>query len=130
MHAEKYATAVRELIDAGKPEDEIVKGMTRALRARGHLRLLPRILRILEQSAKTKNKREQPVLSVACAKDTEVHASAITQSQMLLGIGDKKIETVIDETLVGGYLIRHGSTQIDASYKKALITLYRAVTAR
>jgi len=35
---------------------------------------------------------------------------------------------ITDDTLIGGYVYKSGSTRIDASYKRALVTLYRSIT--
>jgi F0F1-type ATP synthase delta subunit len=34
----------------------------------------------------------------------------------------------VDETLIGGYVIKTSSTRVDASYKGALLNLYHTIT--
>lgn len=97
--AQRYATVLTS-VDAKK--------VLAYMKHRGHLSLLPKVLRVLE--------REREV------GDTVVVASEKDVSKMKKKFPDTRVE--VDPKLVGGYIARSGSTVTDASYRHALVQLY------
>ena len=87
------------------------------MRAKGHLSLLPQVVRILERSDSV----EHTVLTVAKKEDAQKHAGAITT----LGGDPKNAKVVVDPRIVGNYMARHGQKFIDASYRRQLVSLYQ-----
>ena len=78
------------------------------LKKRGHLSLLPRVVHALERSHA--QGRVVLVASEAVVKDAQ-----------------KKFpdaSVVVDPEVVGGYIVREGSTVTDASYRNVLVQLY------
>lgn len=78
------------------------------MKRRGHLSLLPKVIRVLER---------EPVVG-----DTVVVAHEKDVSKLKKKYPDARVE--VDSKLVGGYIARSGSTVTDASYRHALVQLY------
>lgn len=78
------------------------------MRARGHLSLLPKVVKQLEREPQK--------------GDTVVVAHEKDVSKMKRKFSDAHI--VVDEKIVGGYIARSGTMVTDASYRHALVTLY------
>jgi hypothetical protein len=87
--ASNYVQVLKEGVD----EKKVVAHM----KAKGHLSLLPTVLRIL------KREKQRPETVTITAKD--------------------------DPRIVGGTITLKGFTLIDASYRKALVDLYKRSTA-
>ncbi len=130
MKAHDYAAALISLKQAGNDDETIVRGLVRTLRARGHLRLAPRILRAYAQAEAEHERKHRATLVVARSEDAQKFAVPIEQAHAMLGATDTRPEVVVDDTLVGGYVLTTGTHMLDASYKQALIALYRRLTAR
>ncbi len=79
------------------------------MRARGHLSLLPKVLKHLAR---------EPEKS-----DLVVVAHSADVAKMKKKFPDTRID--VDEKLVGGYIARRGTVVTDASYRHALVTLYQ-----
>lgn len=123
MLARDYATAIAALEKDGMGADDIARGVARVLTARGHTRLLPQIARLHEAGERTLARRSAVTLTLARADDAAVYRADIEK----LADG-KPYETVIDERIVGGFIFAAGDTVHDASYRRALTTLYRTIT--
>ncbi len=89
------------------------------IHARGYAKLLPQILAEYERLS---DRKEEADVVVTFAKQHDVK-----NILALHGI-EKKAQTRIDETIVGGYTIETDSRFIDASYKNALVRLYQSLT--
>lgn len=74
------------------------------MKQKGHLSLLPQVVKVLERE-----KSEGEVMVVANEKDAKGF----------------KGNVVVDSRIVGGYLKRSGSKIIDATYRKALVEIYK-----
>lgn len=124
MRASDYATAVLSLQDTGLEERAVVDGLFRTLRARGHLKLLPLIVHTLDQQSAARARKNKTVLTLARPQDRELHAAAIAKHTDVAAA-----DVEIDDTIVGGFILNKGTDVYDASYKTALITLYRNITS-
>ncbi len=109
------------------PEDTLVRGLIETLRSRGHLRLVPGILRLLE--ADRASEREETLLTLARTGDRERLAKDIAKAATELGVSAEVAAVRTDETLVGGFTLSSGNRLLDRSYKRALVDLYRTLTA-
>jgi F0F1-type ATP synthase delta subunit len=124
MH-DLYVTAILESIKAGQKPATVFAGLETVLVRRGHERLLPRIVRSLEREAARATHSDTPTLTVAKASDKDTALVAALMKEM--GV-EGKLSVVIDDTIIGGAKLRSGDTQIDATYKTALINLYHTIT--
>jgi len=94
--ASNYASVMKDLD---------VKKVVSYMKQRGHLSVLPQVLNILERE-----KDDQEVVTVAKEKDAKPFKGA---------------RVVVDPNVVGGYMHRNGSKIVDATYRKALVTIYK-----
>lgn len=124
MHA-SYTSAVMNLINDGHSPKAVFAGLSRVLEARGHERLLPRITRMVlrEVSRRSDGSKSQVVVATPADADSDLVASLCKELEIV-----DKPQVVIDDTVIGGALVRANHTQIDATYKTALITLYQNIT--
>lgn len=118
MLAERYTAALIRALDAAdsKEHGKLVDNFIAHLKAQHHEKLLPRIVALLKQQ----RAKHEVVLTVAQQKD-------IARAQKESG-ASKDIHTVVDPRLIGGWHLKSKHTLTDASYKTALIDLYRTIT--
>jgi F0F1-type ATP synthase delta subunit len=129
MLQDEYARAIIALQEEGKNDAEIASGIARVLRARGHERLIPRIARSLQAYELRKSKKDARVLRVSKIEDTTIFAKEIADALSALKEDGRAYETVVDDRIVGGFVLASGTTMVDASYRTALVSLYRTITA-
>ncbi len=125
MRVNDYSQAVRALVREGTSPDAALMGLRTMLTARGHLRLYPKILKELLTEVTKDSANETATVTVARAGDEITHKKEITEQLTLLGQNEHT--TIIDESIVGGYIIEGTNSRIDNSYKKRLLTLYRSL---
>lgn len=121
-----YVTAVVALLQAGRPVDEVLANLARLLAHRGHTRLHRAILAAVV--AKLRVPTGAPLVKVSRASDaTSPLVASLLQS---LGARDTAPRVSVDDTLIGGAIVRVGHTEIDASDKTRLRQLYHAVITK
>ncbi len=96
------------------------------MEAHGHTRLYSQVLKAAARVLGAKEKRTIPQVTVA--KQGQVDEAVLTAAIARLGAEGKSYEVTVDETLVGGFTARFKDTLLDASYKRALVDLYRNIT--
>lgn len=117
-----YALAIKSALRKGVDEQKLGDSLIAHLKSEGRVKLLPRILaelKKLEATAATLS----PTLEVA----SEAEVVAATAEAKAEGIATDKV--TVNPNLVKGWRARSGSTLIDRSAKRALIDLYRRITA-
>lgn len=110
-----YAAILREK----GSEQGFIKKLRAFMAHRGHLSLLPEIVRVLERDPMRKGAR----VYLAKHEDGRKHSKDIRESLKLLG--EEEAETIIDPDSVGGYKVLANSNVIDRSYRTALVSLYQ-----
>lgn len=93
-------------------KDTDIKKVVAYMKAKGHLSLLPQILRIMERSP-----QRGDVLTVAKEEDIAGAQKRFPEA-----------EVSVDPRIVGGFLLRKAGRVTDATYRKALVNIYTAVT--
>ena len=131
-----YAAALWKMIGGGLPAGRQGTAPKRAisqlrehLALRGRLALLPRIARAFARHAAREHAKDTLTLSVGAAGAAEAKREA---KALLSGmhIAEHDVETVVDETLIGGWRLEGREYLFDASYKKYLLDIYRRMTNR
>lgn len=116
-----YAQAIQKLLaQEGAKEGEIVDRLVAQLKAQGRLKLLPKI----NQELKHLLAREQKPL-VEVAHESEEKAALAHAAQA----GVHASHATVNPSLIQGWRARQGSLLVDRSGKRALIDLYRRITA-
>jgi F0F1-type ATP synthase delta subunit len=120
-----YVHALRAALASGEKPETVFRNLEAVLARRGHSQLLSRILRTLERELGRGASHLEPTLVVAREKDAKSPLVAKLMKEMSV---DTTPRTVVDETVIGGAKLSHNHTEIDATYKTALINLYQAIT--
>jgi len=92
------------------------------MKSRGHLSLLPQILRIASRASVSKN---TPTILLAKESDAKKYAEDIKKALSILGANTRETNTVLDARAVGGYAVRTPSATIDRTFRTALVSLYK-----
>ncbi len=120
-----YINATIELLRSGDDPATILSGLKKTLATRGHQALYTSILNGVARLLQTKNTQLDTVV-VARAQD-------VAKLKADIGAAAKELqatstpEVVVDDTLIGGFILQSGTTRIDQSYKSKLISLYRSL---
>jgi len=121
-HADAYASSLKKVLNSDeRGAEKRVEAFVALLVREGKQKLLPSILRAYVRLV-ARDTRRAPRITLAHASDT---AEAQKHANVLFG--DAPTEVVIDDTLIGGWQLRHGSTFLDHSYKTALLSMYRSM---
>lgn len=126
MLAKYYALAIALAI-AGKTGRELDATLARffeLLRVKGHLTLLPHILRELDRYAELAKTRESITVTTP-APAFSAHIGEIKKGFAEYGVGEGELVAELDSFLVGGYTLKTRDLRIDASYKRQLLDLYQ-----
>lgn len=115
-----YASIIRD-VEKRSEGKGFTEKLLSLMRTRGHLSLLPSIVKILEN---------EPIeatvtLTVAHEADLKNFASEIKQALTELHGEGESQKIIVDPRAVGGYAIRSGSKIIDNTYRTALVSLYQ-----
>jgi hypothetical protein len=119
----EYAQALHSLLTReGANEKHVLDQLFAHLKAAGRMKLLPGIAREL-QKVQQRARSEGTLVEVA-HKD-EAHAALAEAAK--LGIESKHAD--VNSSLISGWRARKAGTLVDRSGKRALIDLYRRITA-
>lgn len=119
-----YIRAVVELQKSGSDVSEILSGLARTLKARGHTKLHRAILQgVLIKLGETKG----DAATVTYATKGANEDAALREVLKKLG-SDGEYSTEIDESIIGGFTVEFDHTFIDASYKGELLKVYKNIT--
>lgn len=128
--AQAYAHALYTLTqdDHGRNEQSTFENFVALLKKKGHIKLLPNILTSFE--ALLNSKRDETTLVMTCArkKDFAKFRAEFKEHFTHQDTDTSFTEEIIDNSIIGGFIIKRGDIVVDASYKKKLLTLYQSAT--
>lgn len=127
MDAGIYAKALHlatKDVDSSAQKERFAQFLS-VLKNRGHEALLPQILSVYERELEEKGKRT--ILTVASEKDAQKALKELESHKETFDL--EHLETVVDDSLIGGFVVRNQDTILDQSYRRALIGLYQKVTS-
>lgn len=129
MH-EAYARALYTTARGKSPEEQarVFEVLLDLLRKRGHESLIPKIHRTFAMLISTEEEKDEVELTLAKASYFDRFESDIRDT-VKKHFGDARIQSVIriDNSLIGGYVVRKGDREVDASYKTHLLSLFNAL---
>ena len=125
--AENYAQGIMKAVASGMAPRQAVARVKEMLEQQGSIALLPHIVRALRQLA-VRSAQSQPELRIAREEDEEQALKGVASYLAADGITASDVRVVKDDTVIGGWVYRNGSTYVDTSHKKQLITLYQRIT--
>lgn len=122
----EYAHALSRSLENATSSSEAearVDELVTVLKREGKMRALPAVLRELERLQARKSS-QKPTLTVT--KESDSRKALEELGNHLSKVPEVEVKT--DERLVGGWRYTDSDTLVDASYKTALLELYRRVT--
>ena len=122
----EYAQALLELSKEKSPK-EATDNLIALLKEKGHSSLLPSILEEYLKASERERDSETIVLTIAKTKDASKFKAELQEHMEHSDAAFTK--EVVDETIIGGYILEKGEMVIDASYKKKLLLLYQSAIA-
>lgn len=126
--AQNYAQALRDLIrdtDVSKHEG-ISDTFIAVLKKKGHISLLPTILKEFEKYRMRDLDTKRVILTVAKSEDAEKYKSEASKYVATLD-NEEHIGVKVDKRLIGGFKLESGDMVVDGSYKRRLLNLYREI---
>jgi F0F1-type ATP synthase delta subunit len=120
MTAENYAQASYEALKGGMDAEVVLVRLKEILQKNGHSSLFKESARGLMARLVKDDAANVAELTVAKASD----AKAFLTAQ-----GIQHTKTIVDETIVGGFIVSGKGRELNASYKKSLLNIYRSLTA-
>jgi len=125
-----YATALRDLVRRGAGDEAaLIENLKAMLARKGHERLYPQIVREYEKLVLSKAVEDRGVLEVVSEKDISRLKGQIEEACAALHVSPENLEVRENDRLIGGFLLRKKAIQIDASFRRKLIELYRQLVA-
>jgi F0F1-type ATP synthase delta subunit len=107
---------------------KLVESLIALLKRRGHLALLPKIIRSIQELGIRAEKESGLLVTLgdhAHLKRFEAEIEATAKEVF----GDASSRSVsVDPTLVGGFVLKRGDVRVDASYKRHLISFFNIFT--
>lgn len=131
MRASWYARALYDISLSGLlSEEKTIAHFMGTLSANGHTHMLPRILRVYERIATKEAKKETIVLTTA-TEIPEAHVAALLRKEPfshILSGAHRRVERVVDESIIGGAIARTSTLRVDHSHKNMLVQIYQNMT--
>jgi F0F1-type ATP synthase delta subunit len=125
-----YAQAFLAHVATGASFDESLAGLVAVLQRRNHTKLLPSILRLVLRTLEAVKGVSTASVRVATATMSDADKAKLTAALKALGVTEHTaVETVVDETLIGGFIAIFNHHEQDHSYKRTLTNLYESITA-
>lgn len=123
-----YTKAINDLLDKGLSLETALSGLKIRLKNKGHSKLYKHILKSLLLMRTKEESKKVPTVIVQSEKAKTLFEKPIKNALKSLDAPYEYV-TEIDDTIVGGYIVRFEGSEIDMSYKKSLLTLYTRTRA-
>lgn len=124
-----YAQAFLEMLQEGTPVEAALTGLRSALESKSHTKLYTPVLLEVKRVLEAKKGVREAVVATATTAGAKALKSEIDAALTELGVSkDIPVKTVVDETLVGGFVATFDYKEHDQSYKKSLTNLYKSIT--
>ncbi len=132
MRASQYAEALyRATQEHPHKEDALVANFIETLKANGHVHFLPRVVRSLERF-RMRDEKERTIRITSSHELSEKETQEILRTEPfknLLDASHKRVERVVDDSIIGGTIVSTKAQRVDGSYKRALLELYKSITS-
>jgi F0F1-type ATP synthase delta subunit len=123
---EAYIIALTDALLSSTDTETVLVNTKAVLEKKGHMRLWPSVLKGTMQALNKRLSDSQP--EVLVAKPGTAGDAMLKAALEAVGAESASHKEVVDETIVGGFVLRFKDKLVDASYKRALLDMYRRVT--
>ncbi len=127
MHIRDYIQATHETILKTEDTSRVLTNLKTYLEKRGLLKLHPRILRGVMEKVRKSERTEVPKVILARENDLKKHEHEIKEALTKVG-GTDRHEIHIDESIIGGFIVKGKNERVDTSYKSTLLHAYHRLT--
>lgn len=121
-----YTKALLQLLRTDAAPETVLSGFAATLKQRGHSGLAAPVLQAVLRELSAE--RAVTTLTLACGSDRAALELTINTQLKALGADAAAVVEQVDDTLIGGYTLKHADQYVDASYKTALHSLYQSIT--
>jgi F0F1-type ATP synthase delta subunit len=125
-----YVTAITELISTGTPVEEVLANLPKVLALHGHTRMHESVLRHVMLTLEQQHEDSVPVVTVASEAGETAQKAEIKAALAELGVASASHRTVVDDTIIGGFVATYNHKSIDESYRTQLQAIYQASLAK
>lgn len=125
MNERIYGEALYKAVSGGISLDAALSRLKEVLGEHGHGSLYGKILKNAESRFVKDAGAEELKIILAKESDEKVFRDEIKKVQETFGATHTTVR--IDESIAGGYIARTNEREIDASYKKSLLSIYRSL---
>lgn len=122
-----YATAFLSAIDDGMSVAAALTGLKKTLAKKKHEKLLASILHEVLRTLESKKETIGAVVRIAHKETVQTKKDIAVALAELNAPADTSVVTVVDATLIGGFVVRYNNKERDYSYKTALKSLYESI---
>ncbi len=127
MNERIYGEALYKAVSGGVSLDAALSRLKEILKEHGHGSLYGKILKNTESRfVKDAGATE---LKIILAKESDEKTFITEIKKVEEAFGATHTTVSIDESIAGGYIARTNEKELDASYKKSLLEVYRQLTA-
>lgn len=126
MYIKDYIQATSEVLKKEHDPVTVLHALKKYLERRGLTKLYPAILRGIIEKNRRSERSSTAKVTIARNSDFVTHESDILK--VLADLDQTKGHQIhVDETLIGGYIIKSKDKRIDNSYKSKLLHTYRSL---
>jgi F0F1-type ATP synthase delta subunit len=123
MYIKDYVEATYETLQNSTDTFAVLESLRQYLSRRGLGKLYPAVLRGVVEKFRRKEKSGALTVVVAREADIKRHEEEIARALQVLGETSGHAVKV-DETMIGGYIVKNQDRRIDQSYKNRLLHAY------
>lgn len=113
--------AIFEAIFATASLQNITTKFIRLMTSKGREQLLKEIMQELVKEYQSLNNIKQYKLTTAVAASNDVKNVIVSQVKNAMGAADVQLTEVVDETIIGGFILEAEGVQIDGSVRNELL---------
>jgi F0F1-type ATP synthase delta subunit len=126
MKVKEYIDATYSLVEGGMDDASVLSRLKAYLEKRGLTKLYPLVLRGLIEKIRRKTKTSRAKVVLAREEDGSRYKGDIMKACAQLGVTE--YDVVIDDTLIGGFIVKGKNERLDLSFKQRLLHTYQNVT--
>ncbi len=126
MYIRDYVTGAFEVIQKNGDASVVLQNLRKYLEKRGLTKLYPSILRGVTERIRRAEKSGIPKVILARTEDEKTYAVEIKDALTKLEATAHEIQ--VDESIIGGFIVKGKNERIDSSFKNTLLQAYRRLT--
>jgi F0F1-type ATP synthase delta subunit len=127
MNERIYSEALHQAVLTGTRIDVALRHLKEILKRNGHSALYAKVLKAAEAKFAKDERTGTLEIVLARTSDEKAYKEEIAAVKKSADAAHTTIR--LDETIVGGYIARSATKEVDASFKRSLLAIYRSLIA-